>query len=94
MEMIHDMSHSVPTGGEVMTRDEEVLKSMVDHPAGRRIRSDGDELDMALIDMANEAYEDNRGRFRWSWGLVGRAVVGVATIAVLFIDLIWLGTVS
>ena len=76
MEMIHDMSHSVPPGGEVMTRDEEVLKSM------------------ALIDMANEAYEDNRGRFRWSWGLVGRAVVGVATIAVLFIDLIWLGTVS
>lgn len=48
-----------------MTRDEEVLKSMIDHPAGRHARVD-DELDMTFIDLANEAYEENRGRFRWS----------------------------
>lgn len=77
-----------------MTRDEEVLKSMVDHPAGRHARVDDDELDMTFIDMANEAYEDNRGRFRWSWGLFGRAMIGVVAIGVLFIDLIWFGTVS
>ena len=39
-----------------MTRDEEILKSMVDHPAGRHVRID-DELDMTFIDLANEAYE-------------------------------------
>ena len=76
-----------------MTRDEEILKSMVDHPAGRHVRID-DELDMTFIDLANEAYEESRGRFRWSWGLVWHTVVGVAAIAMLFIDLIWLGTVS
>lgn len=77
-----------------MTRDEEVLKSMVDHPAGRHARVDDDELDMTFIDLANEAYEDNRGRFRWSWGLFGRALIGVVAIGVLFVDLIWLGTVN
>lgn len=76
-----------------MTRDEEVLKSMVDHPAGRHARMD-DELDMTFIDLANQAYEESRGRFRWSWGLFGRALIGVVAIGVLFIDLIWLGTVS
>ena len=49
---------------------------------------------MTFIDLANEAYEDSRGRFRWSWGLFGRAMIGVVAIGVLFIDLIWLGTVS
>ncbi|QRP10301.1 hypothetical protein I6J22_08885 [Corynebacterium kroppenstedtii] len=77
-----------------MTRDEEILRSMMDHPAGKRASRYDDELDMTFIDVANEAYEDNRGRFRWSWGLFGRALIGVVAIGVLFVDLIWLGTVS
>ncbi|MBY0797847.1 hypothetical protein [Corynebacterium parakroppenstedtii] len=77
-----------------MTRDEEVLKSMVDHPAGRHARVDDDELDMTFIDMANEAYEDNRGRFRWSWGLVGHALTGVAVIAIFYINLVYLSGVG
>lgn len=49
---------------------------------------------MTFIDLANEAYEDSRGRFRWSWGLFGRAMIGVVAIGVLFVDLVWFGTVS
>ena len=37
---------------EGLTQDEEWLKSMVDHPAGRRCHGDEEELD-----MAQEKYE-------------------------------------
>lgn len=77
-----------------MTRDEEVLKSMVDHPAGSRLRRDEEELDMTFIDLANEAYDDNRGRFRWSWGLFGHAVTGVVVIAIFYINLVYLSGVG
>ena len=76
-----------------MTRDEEIVKSMVDHPAGCHARVD-DELDMTFIDLANEAYEDNRGRFRWSWGLVGHALAGVAVIAIFYFNLVYLSGVG
>lgn len=78
-----------------MTRDEQWLKSMIDHPAGSRSHRDEDEeLDMTFIDMANEAYEDNRGRFRWSWVLVGRALTGVVVIAIFYINLVYLSGVG
>lgn len=78
-----------------MTRDEQWLKSMIDHPAGSRSHRDEDEeLDMTFIDLANEAYEDNRGRFRWSWGLVGHALTGVAVIAIFYINLVYLSGVG
>lgn len=77
-----------------MTRDEQWLKSMIDHPAGKRAHRHDDELDMTFIDMANEAYEDNRGRFRWSWGLVGHALTGVAVIAIFYINLVYLSGVG
>lgn len=77
-----------------MTRDEQWLKSMIDHPAGSRIHRHEDELDMTFIDMANEAYEDNRGRFRWSWGLFRQALTGVAVIAIFYINLVYLSGVG
>lgn len=77
-----------------MTQDEEWLKSMIDHPAGSRRRSDEEELDMTFINLANDAYEDNRGRFRWSWGLIGHALTGVAVIAIFYFNLVYLSGVG
>ena len=46
--------YSTQTWG--LTRDEEVVKSMVDHPAGRRCHGDEEELDLPFLHDGDEPW--------------------------------------
>ena len=54
---------STPHGRAGLARDEERLKSMIDHPAGRHCHGDEGELDLPFL---NDGGGVSRGGFRWS----------------------------
>nr|DAP66162.1 MAG TPA: hypothetical protein [Caudoviricetes sp.] len=47
---------STPLNRGGLTRDEEVVKSMVDHPAGRRCHGDEEELDLPFLNDEDEPW--------------------------------------